>query len=76
MRTRITIDHLPVPASRGQGKRPVGRERSGQSGAGHHQCLEEHHPHLEDRHEHGEQLSGNGENLSSRARSITTPSNR
>lgn len=52
-----------MPAFRGQGFRPMGRERSGQSGARHHQRLEEHHPHLEDRHEHGEQLSGNGENI-------------
>ena len=53
-----------MPAFRGQGKRTVGRKRSGQSSAGHHQCLQKHHPYLQDRHEHGEQLSGDGENLS------------
>ena len=41
---------MPVPAFRGQGFRPMGGERPRQSGAGHHQRLEEHCPHLEDRH--------------------------
>ncbi len=56
MRTRITFVICLCLLFSGQGFRPMGRERSGQSGARHHQRLEEHHPHLEDRHEHGEQL--------------------